>query len=60
MTYQCESGPAPFAAAPKQQQLAMSRHASPRGGFLFPVRVTLTTLEIARVLVRLDHITNTS
>jgi len=34
--------------------LAMSRHVSPRGGFLF--RSTLLLFEIALVLVRLDHV----
>jgi len=37
---------------PPQQQLAMSRHASPRGGFLFCSRI----FEIALVPVCLDHV----
>jgi len=41
-----------FAVA-QQQQLAISRHPSPRGGFLFHA---LRFFEIARVLVRLDHV----
>jgi hypothetical protein len=38
----------------KQQHFTMSRHASPRGGFLF--RSALPVFELARVLVRLDHV----
>ena len=40
-------------AAPAFQTI--SRHTSPRGGFLF--HAALRFFEIARVLVRLDHIT---
>jgi hypothetical protein len=34
---------------------AISRHASPRGGFLFPVQCS-PLFEIALVLVRFDHV----
>ena len=37
-----------------KQHFTISRHASPRGGFLF--RAALRLFEIARVLVRLDHV----
>jgi hypothetical protein len=39
---------------PKQQHITISRHASPRGGFLF--HAALRFFEIARLLVRLDHV----
>ena len=38
----------------KKQYFAISRHASARGGFLF--RSALRLFELARVLVRLDHV----
>jgi hypothetical protein len=34
----------------------MSRHASPRGGFLFTGAQNLPLFEIANVLVRFDHV----
>jgi hypothetical protein len=36
--------------------LTISRHASPRGGFLFYARNAYHSFEIARVLVRFDHV----
>jgi len=44
-----------WSTIPKQQYFTISRHASPRGGFLF--HVVLRLLEIARVLGRFDHAT---
>jgi hypothetical protein len=44
----------PFSTIPKQQHFTISRHVSPRGGFLF--HATLRFSELARVLVRFDHI----
>ena len=42
------------ASAPiKQQHFTISRHASPRGGFLFHAS---RLFEIARVLVHFDHV----
>ena len=42
-----------WSTIPKQQHLTMSRHASPRGGFLFHGS---RLFEIARVFVRLNHV----
>jgi len=44
----------PNGSTPKWQQLAISRHASPRGGSLF--HAASRFFEIAHVLVRFDHI----
>ena len=44
-----------WSTIPKQQHFTISRHASPRGGFLF--HVVYGSLEIARVLSRFDHAT---
>jgi hypothetical protein len=41
------------AGSNKQQHFTISRHASPRGGFLFPRSLLF---EIARVLVRFNHL----
>jgi hypothetical protein len=42
-----------WSTIPKQQHFTISRHASPRGGFLFHAS---RLFELARVLVRLDHV----
>jgi hypothetical protein len=41
-----------WSTIPKEQHFTISRHASPHGGFLFPLRCLF---ELAHVLVRLDH-----
>ena len=43
-----------WSTIPKQQHFTISRHASPRGGFLF--YASLCLFEIARVLVRFDYV----
>src|SRR5260370_11273469 len=46
----------PNGSTPKWQQLAISRHASPRGGSLFYFCSVSPLFKIARVLVRFDHV----
>jgi hypothetical protein len=46
------------AAQQSSQHFTISRHASPRGGFLF--YAALRFFEIARVLVRFDHVASGS
>jgi hypothetical protein len=41
-------------APTKKQHYTISRHASPRGGFLF--HAALRFFEVARVFVRFDHV----
>jgi hypothetical protein len=43
-------------APTKQKSFTISRHASPRGGFLFRSRKASRFFELARVLVRFDHV----
>jgi hypothetical protein len=43
-----------WSTIPKRSISTISRHASPRGGFLF--HAALRFFEIARVLMRFDHV----